>query len=102
MMLLAHTGIELDPVWLPHKVAGRVRSGADLPVPGVCSSGSAAAGAAPESERLRFPVRPPDYRLVLAGSPLPDIIGCLLLTAFALDVIGRRKVVNLLRAGVAD
>ena len=92
MMLFAHIGITLGLVWLPYRVVSGVSSGAARPKPGGDSHVGAPAGRASGSGRFRFPVAGPDYRLVLAGSMLPDIIDKPLGTWIMRDILSDGRV----------
>ena len=68
-MLFAHTGIALGIAWLPQQALHRFK-----PAPAEDSKVAPADGPSTRFRRFAFLTSPPDYRLVLLGSMLPDII----------------------------
>ncbi len=87
MMLFAHTGITLGIALLPQQALRRFKS-----APDEASEVTSADGSSIRFRRLAFLTSPPDYRLVLLGSMLPDIIDKPLGTWLLLDSLSSGRI----------
>lgn len=84
MMLFAHTGIALGIAWLPHQ-ALRARQVSEKRVAPTSAAGRM-------KSRLALFAAEPDYRLVLLGSMLPDIIDKPLGTWLLVDTLSNGRI----------